>query len=319
MPCGGWLGRCRAGGVGAGGMIARGCGCRSSAPLPAGGTCLPEPWFRSGGGFSVPACMLAPWQSCHGGGLALAARRLSCARHPPRPPTAAPVGALAEVHYLQRGFVLVLQPVSSACAWEPAAAAWEGACRHGVVFSSFHAGARSLRLPRRVLLCCFALCTDVDVLLLGVSAQRSMVQEQGATVRSREQLPPEQTSPSPASPVSVPASPSGSISLPSPGEGQVFPLSPCPCFGRCPLDFGCRTSLCSLTKPLLLGTERGWGGPGWDVSPRIPIRRGRVFTLLARGWLRGLHAARPPHQPGGRGGGREASLQPPGTKSQCGS
>lgn len=250
----------------------------------------------------MPACMLAPWKSGRGGGLALAACRLSCARHPPRPPTATPVGALAEVRYLRRGFVVVLQPASSACAWEPAAAAWEGACGHGIVFSSFRAGAGWLRLPERVPLC-RAFCTGVyvPVSLCRIPWPKSKVPRS----EPRAACPWEQTS-----------------LLPLPQHlaflSQFLPpaASPSPCWVRakCPR---CHRAHVSAVVPSTLGAvpprapdkassvgdRVGLGGPGWDVSPRIPIRKGSVFTPVAGGGLRGLCTARFPPPPGrGKGG-----------------
>jgi len=195
-------------------MLAAGCRGCSSAPLPAGGTRLPEPRFPSDGRFSVPACVLAPWKSCRGGGLALAVRRLSCARHPLRPPTAAPVVALAGVCYLQRGFVLVLQPESSACAWEPAAAAWEGVCGHGVVFISLRWSAVTLapRTRAPLLLCSLhrCVCAASSCLCAELRGPRAGCQgreQRAAPARSKpplpqhplclSQLPPPAASPSP--------------------------------------------------------------------------------------------------------------------------
>lgn len=53
------------------------------------------------------------------------------------------------------------------------------------------------------------------------------------------------------------------------------------------------------------------------MSPRIPMRRGSVFTPVAggRGELRGLYAARhPPTPAGGRGKGKGGLSAAPGNK-----
>lgn len=279
----------------------------ATALLPPSGGDLPEPRFQFSEGYLVPACWLAPWKCCHCGGLALAVPWLSCARHPPPRPTVTLVGDLVEVHSLQQGLCWFW---CSASAQEPAAAVWEGACGHSLVFSSSPAGAGLLWLPGHVPLCSLHRCVRADVLCRGLWSKSKVPRsEQRAAFL-------EQTSllPLPQHPSFCPSSPSSSIPLPLPGEGQVSPLSPCPRFGlRVPHP------IALPNKAPSVGDRAGLGGPGWDVSPRIPMRRGSVFTPGAggRGELWGLCAARhPPHQLGGRG--KEASLQPPGTKSQCG-
>lgn len=89
-------------------------------------TCAWAGWGTQGGCFSPGTaprgCFLrACWQSWRGGGLALAACRLSRARHPPRPPTPLLLGLWLRLG--ASGEVLCSTPRSaagsSACAWEP--------------------------------------------------------------------------------------------------------------------------------------------------------------------------------------------------------
>lgn len=102
---------------------------------------------------------------------------------------AIPVGAFAEVHYPQRGFVLVLQTMCLACAWEPAAAdvgrkLW--AQCHVFIFlcwSTVTSGPQALAPLLFAQICtCWCPCTEIHSLRAGCQGQ------------SREQLPSEQTS-----------------------------------------------------------------------------------------------------------------------------
>lgn len=266
----------------------------ATALLPPSGGDLPEPHFQFSGGYLVPACWLAPWKSCHCGGLALAVPELSCARHPPPPPTVTPVGALLEVHFLQQDFVLVLElsKCPGACSHWMGRGLWAQHC----VFI-FPCWSRVALAPWGYVLmfCCRGLWSKSKV---PRSEQRAGFLEQTSLL------------PLPQHPSFCPNSPSHSIPLPLPGEGQVSPLSPCPRFGlRVPYP------IALPDKALSVGYRAGLGGPGWDVSPRIPMRRGSVFTPVAggRGKLRGLCAARhPPTPAGGKGkGGLSAA---PGNK-----
>lgn len=148
---------------------------------------------------------------------------------------------------------------SSASAQEPAAAAWEGACRHSIVFSSSHAGAGLLWLPGHVPLCSLHGCICADVLRRALRSKSKKCQGQ-----SREQLswskPP--CFPFPSIPHFVLAPPVAA----SP--------SPCRVRAKCPrchhahvLDSGCRTPSRSPTKLFLLGTEQGWGGQAGMCPP----------------------------------------------------
>lgn len=232
-----------------------------------------------------PSCLLRP------GLLAMLPRRwagsgcvpaLPCQTPAPSSHTA-PAGALAEARCLQRGFVLHASFCSRELGVCLGTAAWEGAHGHGAVFASAPHARGALR-------------TDVHALLPGISALHPLWGPAAAHP--------------PPSPTPGCEAPAGSIPLPS---GTASPLSPCPSCPRgcCPCDSGCRTPSRSPTKTLLSGTERGsagLGGPGWDASPRIPIRRGG---------LQGLCEARPPPPPaaaGGSGRGKRGPAAAPGNK-----
>lgn len=202
----------------------------------------------------VPACVLAPWKSCRGGGLALAESWLACARHPPCPPTGTPVAALAEVRYLQRGFVLVLQPVSSACGWEPAAAAWADPAG---MAQGFHLSVLE-QLPGHMLCALYVRA--------GVSAQRSKSKEPRSEQRPAPMGANLSASPARASHISVPA----------PLLHRQSPT--CRVRAKCP---HCHRAHISAVVPSILGAipphapqqspfcrgQSRAGGTGWDVSP----------------------------------------------------
>lgn len=137
--------------------------------------------------------------------------------------------------------------------------------------------------------------------------------------RSREQLPPlganVPASPSPASRISVPVPPSSSIPLPLLGEGQVSPLSPCPRFGRCPLDSGCRTPSRSRQSLFCRG-QSGAGGAGLGRVPPNTNQEGeRVYPSSWGGTAGSVHCKiPPPPQPGGTGRGKGGLSAAPGNK-----
>lgn len=165
----------------------------ATALLPPSGGDLPEPCFQFSGGFSVPACLLAPWKCCHCGGLALAVPWLSCARHPPPPPTVTPVGALVEVHFLQQGFVLVLElgKCPGACSRCVGRSLWAQHCIFVFPCWSRVALAPWARAP--LLFAQMCVCRR--------SVQRPVAQEQSAKVRAGSGFPRANfpASPSPAS------------------------------------------------------------------------------------------------------------------------
>lgn len=226
----------------------------ATALLPPGGGDLPGPRFQFSGGYLVPACRLAPWKCCHCGGLALAVPWLSCARHPPLPPTVTPVGVLVEVHSLQRCFVLVLE--LGKCPGAGSRCVGRGLWAQHCVFI-FPCWSRAALAPWAVSLCSLHRCGCADVLMFcaGVCVPRAKCQGQ-----SRRAAFLEQTSllPLPQHPSFCLSSPSGSIPLP------LRVRAKCPrCHHAHVLDCGCRTPSRSPTKLLLLGTEQGWGGrPG---------------------------------------------------------
>lgn len=151
-------------------MLAGGCGFCSSAPLPPGGTHLPEPWFRSNGGILGAYLRVGFWKSCCGGMLVLAVHRLSCACHSPVLPWPLPLGIW--LRFTAPREVLCL--FCRLCAWHAPGSLqplmWEGSFGHSVMFSSFCAGARLLQVPRHLPLC--SLHRSVHA---GVPAQRSTV------------------------------------------------------------------------------------------------------------------------------------------------
>lgn len=232
MPCG----RC-----GCRGMLDGAWGQCSSAPLSGWGD-LPAQapgliWCET-----LSACLCAgSLETLLWCGLALAACRRSCARHPPCPPTAAPAGALAEVCHLQQGSVLVLRLELSvrrgACG-----RAWEGA--GGAAVSCPRCPVRAAACPCPLLLRSLRRCVPAAA-LRRVRSPRAKCRD-----GSREQLALQPASQLP--PMQHP--------LPSPGKGQVSLVPPCSRFGRCPHGSGCHTPSRSVTKPLLSGTAQGWGG-----------------------------------------------------------
>lgn len=226
------------------------------ALFPPSGGDLPEPHFQFSGAYLVPACWLAPWKCCHCGGLALAVPWLSCARHPPPPPTVTPIGALVEVHSLQQGFVLVLE--LSKCPGAGSHCVGRSLWAQHCVFI-FPCWSRVALAPLGT--CPFALCTDAYVLMFCAELCGPRAKCQG---QSREQLswskPP--CFPFPSIPLFVPAPPLAA----SPSLCRV--RAKCPrCHHAHVLDSGCRTPSRSLTKLFLLGTEQGWGGQAGMCPP----------------------------------------------------
>lgn len=222
----------------------------------------------------VSFVLAARWQSCRGGGLALAACRLSRARHPPRPPTPLLLGLWLRLG--ASGEVLCSTPRSaagsSACAWEPLRGkgpVGTARCWH--------------RHPM-----CTELCAQ-----MWTPCTPSGVPQQSP----------------PLSPMPGCGAPAESIPLPS---GTASPLSPCPSCPRgcCPRDSGCQTPSRSPTKTLLSGTEQGSAGLGGAGLGRVPPNTNQEGG--AAGSVRG--ETPPQLGKGGSGRGKRGPAAAPGNK-----
>lgn len=218
-------------------------------------------------------------------GLALAACRRSCARHPPCPPAAAPAGALAEVCHLQQGSVLVLRLELSvrrgACG-----RAWEGA--GGAAVSCPRCPVRAAACPCPLLLRSLRRCVPAAA-LRRVRSPRAKCRDgsrEQLALQPASQLPPMQHPP--------PLAGQGP-SVPGATVLTFRPLSP---WLWVPYPFTLRDKAPSVRD------SAGLGGQARVFSPRIPIRRGSMFTLVAGWGLQGLCAARHPPPPPAKGTGR---------------